>query len=111
MSMMQVNGSSVALNPQGFLSDFHGWNEEIAIAEEQGLELTECHWKVIGFLREYYEKFETPPSPKQIVTACGERITKSVKCRTKDLHELFHTGGCKLACKLAGLPRQYCNAC
>lgn len=113
MTTMQVNGASVELNRQGYLSDFHSWSRELAmvLAEEQGLKLTNCHWEVIEFLRGFYEDFETPPSPKQIIAACGKKITGSINCRTKDLKQIFPKGGCKQACKLAGLPRHYCNAC
>ena len=113
MTTMQVKGAAVELNNQGFLSDFHNWNKDIAmaIAEEEGLELTDCHWEVIQFMRDYFEQNETPPSPKLIVAACGEKITGMIRCRNKDLHALFPTGGCKIACRLAGLPRHYCHAC
>lgn len=83
----------------------------MAMAEEQELKLTDCHWEVINFLREYYEDFETPPSPKQILAVCGEKITGSITCRQKHLKEIFPDGGCKQACTLAGLPRHYCNSC
>lgn len=113
MTTMQVNGVDVEFNKHGFMSDFHSWSKEVAMAmaEEQGLELTDCHWEVINFLREYYEDFETPPSPKQILAVCGERITGSITCKQKHLKEIFPDGGCKQACALAGLPRHYCNSC
>ena len=113
MTTMQVNGVDVEFNKHGFMSDFHSWSKEVALAmaEEQGLELTDCHWEVIQFLRSYYEDYETPPSPKQILSACGKRITGSDKCRQKDLKAIFPDGGCKQACTLAGLPRHYCHSC
>lgn len=112
MTTMQVNGVAVEFNPQGFLSDFHSWNPDIAkaLADEQGLELTDCHWEVIDFMRGFYAEYDTPPSPKRIIAACGEKITGSKKCRQKDLQAIFPNGGCKQACQLAGLPRHYCNA-
>ena len=112
MTTLQINGVDVEFNQQGFLSDFHTWSEEVAqaMADEQGLELTDCHWEVIKFMRGFFEDFETPPSPKQIIADCGQAITGSVKCRQKDLKALFPNGGCKQACQLAGLPRHYCHA-
>ena len=76
MTTMQINGAAVEMNSQGFLSDYHNWNRDIAraIAEEEGLELTDCHWEVINFMRDYYGQYETPPSPKLIVAACGEKM-------------------------------------
>ena len=112
MATMQINGVSVELNRHGFLSDFHSWSRDFAkaLAEEQGLELTDCHWEVIEFMRNFYGEFETPPSPKLIIAACGEKITGSRKCRQKDLKAIFPGGGCKQACQLAGLPRHYCHS-
>lgn len=112
MTTMQVNGADIDFNPDGFLSDFHSWSRDVAMAmaEEQGLELTDCHWDVINFMRDFFGDFETPPSPKQIIAACGEKITGSAKCRQKDLKAIFPNGGCKQACQLAGLPRHYCHS-
>ena len=113
MTTMQVNGNTVEFNKRGFMSDFHSWSREVAqaIADEQGLELTDCHWEVIEFMREFYSEFDMPPSPKRIIEACGKKITGSIKCRSKDLKSLFPGTGCKQACVLAGLPREYCHSC
>ena len=113
MTTMQINGSTVEFNKHGFMSDFDSWSKDVAmaIADEQGVELTDCHWEVINFMREFYSEFETPPSPKRIIEACGKKITGSIKCMNKDLKSLFPGNGCKSACMIAGLPRHYCNAC
>jgi tRNA 2-thiouridine synthesizing protein E len=112
-SAMQVAGRELELNNEGFLADFHAWNQEVAeaIAKEQGLELTECHWTVINFLRGYYDELEHPPSPRLIIKGIGEKLTLNAPCTRKTLDALFPQGGCKQACQIAGLPDYYCHAC
>lgn len=109
----QVSKADVQFNEHGFLTDFQEWNRNVAeeMAAEEGLPLTECHWIAIDFLREYYNSYEVPPSPRVVLHTIGERIGKHGACSRKDLEKLFPNGGCKQACRLAGLPRHYCHAC
>lgn len=105
--------SSVEFNQEGYLANFSGWNDELAkaLAEEEGIELSDCHWHVIKFLRHYYETFEVAPSPREVVNAVGQHIIEDVKCTTKKLDQLFGEKGCKSACRIAGLPVHFCRAC
>ena len=54
MLSVQAEGRHVALNSKGFLADFAEWTDEVgkALAAEEGLELTDCHWTAIHFLRD-----------------------------------------------------------
>ena len=89
------------------------WNNELAqaLAAEEGLELTDSHWSVINFLRKYYAFHEVPPSSKVIVREIGHKVSRHTPCTRKDLESLFPKGGCKQACRIAGLPVYYCHAC
>ncbi|MBK1717642.1 TusE/DsrC/DsvC family sulfur relay protein [Thiocystis violacea] len=113
MPTAQVAGRSLEFNKQGHLMSFGEWDTEIAsaLAEEEGLDLSECHWKVIHFLRQYYDTHEMPPSPKVIIKAIGNDVSAHVPCTRKHLESLFPNGGCKQACRVAGLPRHYCHSC
>jgi len=113
MSAMQIAGRELAVNHKGYLVDFDAWDKEVAeaIAKEEGLTLSECHWAVINFLRDYYGEFEHPPSPRLVIKGIGERLTMNAPCTRKTLEALFPTGGCKPACRIAGLPDYYCHAC
>ena len=112
MHAIQVQGRSVALDPKGFMVDFDAWDESVAeaIAAEDELELKDGHWKAIRFIREYYQKFEIPPSPRVMIKEVGDQLSE-YRCTYGTLKELFPKGGCKQACKLAGLPDYYCHAC
>ncbi len=52
-----IAGRDIYFDWEGFFWDPNDWNEEAAqiLARESGLEeLTEAHWKVLRFFREYY---------------------------------------------------------
>ena len=113
MTRMQIAGRQLERSPQGMLLDFEVWSKEVAeaIAEEEGLALSDCHWKVIDFLRHFYAMHEIPSSPKVIVKAIGAELSGHGPCTRKHLESLFPNGGCKQACRIAGLPRYYCHSC
>lgn len=113
MSAMQIAGRQLEINKQGHLAYFEDWEPSVAtaLAEAEGLSLTECHWAVIHFLREYYATHEMPPSPRLVIKTVGAHVSPHVPCSRKHLEGLFPNGGCKQACRLAGLPRYYCHSC
>jgi TusE/DsrC/DsvC family sulfur relay protein len=113
MTMMQIAGREVQFNKKGHLASFQDWDNELAeiLAADDGLDLTDCHWTVINFMREYYAFHEMPPSPKVIVREIGHHVSHHTPCTRKNLEALFPAGGCKQACRIAGLPEYYCHSC
>ena len=114
MNPTLVGDNGLELNSKGFLLNYNDWTKEVAeaIAAENGLELTECHWVAISFLRDYYQTYEIPPSPRVLINTIGhELVAQGAPCTRKTLDVLFPDGGCKQACRIAGLPDYYCNAC
>lgn len=109
----QIEGREPAFNKQGYLACFGDWSEDIALmlAQEEGLVLSACHWKVIHFLRDYYAVNEMPPSPRVILKSIGDELSAHVPCTRQHLERIFPHGGCKQACRVAGLPRHYCQSC
>ncbi len=102
----------IELSDDGFLVNFNDWEPEVAqmLAEEDDLELVECHWAALNFIRQYYREFQVPPSPKIIVQEVGSQLGPE-RCSFKTLARLFPLGGGRHACRLAGLPIAYCHAC
>jgi tRNA 2-thiouridine synthesizing protein E len=113
MSATLIAGRELETDHRGYLVNFEDWDKAVAesVAAEEGLSLTDCHWAVINFLRDYYGEFEHPPSPRLIVRGIGEQLTLNAPCTRKTLDALFPDGGCKQACRIAGLPDYYCHAC
>jgi len=113
MTAMQIAGREVHFNNKGHLAYFSDWDNELAegMAAAEGLRLTDCHWSVIHFLREYYAFHEIPPSPKVIIRSIGHDLSRHTACTRKNIEALFPDGGAKQACRIAGLPDYYCHSC
>lgn len=100
MPVMNVNGMEVEVDEDGFIQEPDKWNEQLAkaIAETEDVEnLTEDHWKVIKYLREYYQEFGIAPMIRKLCKETGFKL--------KYIYELFPSGPAKGACKIAGLPK------
>jgi len=108
---MATQDNSLELNSEGYLINFNTWNKEfaIAMAKEHDLVLTECHWRIIHFLRDYHAEFGVSPEPREIIKKLGHEIIGEIPCTRKHLESMFADGGCKLACKIAGLPDCHCR--
>ena len=96
-----VKGKKIELNEEGFMANPEEWDEEIALViakEEEGLnDLTEDHWAVIRYIRDYYLEKSLAPMVRKICKTTGFPL--------KHIFELFPSGPAKGACKLAGLPK------
>jgi tRNA 2-thiouridine synthesizing protein E len=97
---MVTKDGSVPLDEDGFLAEMSGWTREVGtrLAESNDLgPLTEEHWKIIDYVRQYYLAHGKGPLVMQIGKATG--MTSRRIC------ELFPCGVAKGAYRLAGLPR------
>jgi TusE/DsrC/DsvC family sulfur relay protein len=101
------------LNEKGYLAHFADWDRDtaLALAAADGLTLSNAHWQVIEFMRQYYVANEIPPNPRLVVKAVGDAISPHVPWSRKQLDALFPGGGCRQACRIAGLPDYYCSGC
>src|SRR5690606_34847533 len=91
-------------NNEGFLEDAATWTNEVAqeIAQENGIELTEKHWEIIYFLRDFYKQHEiSPPSNRLFVKAVREALGDE-KGDSIYLMTLFPGTPAKTACRIAG---------
>lgn len=63
MASIQLNGREIRLNDKGYLANFEDWDQSVAeaLASQDQMNLTRCHWIAINFLRDFYRKFEVPP--------------------------------------------------
>lgn len=106
MPDFEFNGKTYEVDEEGYLTNLDDWNKKIAdyIAREEGLEMTDAHWEVITFLRNYYEEFKIAPMIRVLTKAIGKKLGKE-KGNTKYLYELYPEGPAKQACKIAGLPK------
>ena len=102
----EVEGTTLAVDFEGYLVDPAQWNEQVAeaLARQENIVLSEAHWAVIRFMREYYEQRQIAPDARHVMRHLAE-----VKCPGKaernDLFVLFPYGYVKQACKIAGMRR------
>jgi len=84
----------------GFLKTVSEWNRSMAkaLAEKNDIgPLNDEHWKVIEFVKQYYETYATGPPVVKIGKATG--MSRDEICG------LFPCGVVRGAYRLAGLPR------
>ena len=103
---IEVNGVTYETDEEGYLVNLADWNEDIAktIAKTENVELTQSHWEVVNFLREYYNDYQIAPAVRVLTKAIGKKLGPE-KGNSKYLYELFPYGPAKQACKIAGLPK------
>ena len=103
---IEVNGKSFETDEEGYLTNRTEWNEDLAkaMAKADNCDLTDNHWEVINFLREYYEEYQIAPAVRVLTKAIGKKLGPD-KGNSKYLYELFPYGPAKQACKYAGLPK------
>ncbi len=106
MPNMEIAGKQVEVDEDGYMVDLEAWNKDIALtmAKADGLDLTDSHWEIINFLRDYYQKYQIAPMIKILVKEIGKTMGAD-KGNTKYLYELFPDGPAKQACRYAGLPK------
>jgi len=101
-----VNGKTIEHDEEGYITDINEWSEELAeeIARSENIEMTDEHWEVINFLREYYNEYQIAPAIRVLTKALAKKLGPD-KGNNKYLYELFPYGPAKQACKIAGLPK------
>ena len=106
MSSIEANGKTYETDEEGYLADLNTWDKDVAVvmAQIDDCELTESHWEVINFLREYYEEYQIAPAVRVLTKAVGKKLGKD-KGNSKYLYGLFPYGPGKQACRYAGLPK------
>ena len=101
MPVITLKGKSYEVDEDGFLQELDKWSADFAsaYAKEEGIEgtLSDEHWKVINYLRDYYAKFGIAPMIR--------KLCKETEFDLKKIYELFPSGPAKGACKLAGLSK------
>jgi tRNA 2-thiouridine synthesizing protein E len=91
---------------EGFLVDSQAWSEAIAklLAEQEGIALSDAHWEILYFAREFYREYEFLPNSRQFSKAIAKTLGTE-KGSSRYLHGLFPSSPLKYAFKLAGLPK------
>jgi len=100
MPVFEHDGVRVDIDENGFMTAPEVWSETVAAAFAQAdgiAELTEGHWKVINYLRDYHKQFDVAPMVRKLCKETGFTLAQ--------IYEMFPAGPAKGACKVAGLPK------
>lgn len=92
----------------GYLIDPDDWCIEIAeaMAAEEGLRLTDEHWAIFRFIRDYYEHHGMQPEARFVSAFLASRKGISEADAGRRFFQLFPYGYVKQACKIAGMRQQ-----
>lgn len=103
---LEMNDTLLATDAEGYLLNLADWSPEVAgrLADEEKIMLSDAHWEVINFLRDYYAEYQIAPAVRVMTKAIGKQFGEQ-KGNSKYLFELFPYGPAKQACKIAGLPK------
>ena len=105
---MAINfkGEDIATDEQGYLKDYTQWQEGLAIviAGKDNFELSQAHWEVINFVRQFYLTYNTSPAIRALTKAMKAEFGEE-KSSSRYLFRLFPDGPAKQATKYAGLPK------
>ena len=103
----EINGKTIETDEDGYLKDVTEWSKEAAafLAESEDLEMTDKHWEIVDFLRDYYAQYQIAPMVKILTKELAKQHGIEKKAASKLLYDLFPSGPAKQACKVAGLPK------
>ena len=104
---LEVNGKSLETDPEGYLVWPGDWNKAVAeqLAQQEGVELTERHWQIINFMRQYYSEHQSPADVRDVTKYLVAELDYDKKEAKKCLFDLFPYGYVKQACKIAGMKK------
>lgn len=93
-----------AIDSEGYLVEPQDWNEEVAeaFARQENIRLTEDHWDVVRFMRNYYDEHQIIPDARYVIKHLSSRLGPASRNK---LFEMFPYGYVKQACKIAGMKR------
>jgi len=96
---VMLGGKEIEVDEDGFIQQPDLWDETVArdLATQDGIaEMTDDHWAVVNYIRNYWLKFEIAPLIRRLCKETGLDIDT--------IYDLFPNGPADGACKIAGLP-------
>ena len=96
----------VETDAEGYLINPNDWNESVAeqLASGEGVRLTDEHWRVLKFMRDYYDAHQVAADARFTIKFLAEEMGYGKKARNY-LFQLFPYGYVQQACKIAGMKR------
>ncbi len=105
--LLDVAGYQVLIDNEGYIQDMNEWSEAFAraLAKEEGLDLTDEHWEVIYYIRDYYEEHQVQAQVRTMIRHFT-KVWGPERGNNRYLHDIFPKGGPqKQGNRLAGIRR------
>jgi tRNA 2-thiouridine synthesizing protein E len=111
---LEVDDKTIETDAEGYLINRDDWTETVAEemamqqAEKDNVKLTETHWGLVRYFRDYYQENKVHPTMHKLVLTLGKQHGEHFhdeKAYEKFLYDLFPRGPVQELCKLAGLPK------
>lgn len=104
--MLVMGNKVIETDTHGYLKNMSDWTPELAelIAAGEQISLSDAHWEVIRFVRDFYAEYKTSPAIRALVKAMALKLGED-KGNSRYLYRLFPEGPAKQATKIAGLPK------
>lgn len=101
----EVNGATLEADEEGYLLE-PNYADEVctAIAQAEGIALTDEHWAVINYLRDQYREHGHTPNYRNMLKDLAELMPHH---DSKTLYDLFPGGPAKQGVRVAGLPKPF----
>jgi len=90
MPVFEYETLKINVDEDGFMENPEEWNEDIAKAlasTEDVTDITEEHWKIINYLRDYFKQYGIAPMIRKLCKETGFPL--------KRIYELFPSGPAK----------------
>jgi tRNA 2-thiouridine synthesizing protein E len=101
MPVTTLDGHTVHVDEEGFLTEYDEWDEDLAkvLAGQIGIDLTEAHWQVIRFLRDDFKGKGETATTRRVQSVGGVSV--------KEQFALFPKKPGKKMAYIAGLPKPH----
>jgi dissimilatory sulfite reductase related protein len=103
-----IQGRPVQVDDEGYLVDPAAWTREVAeeFARQEGIELADDHWAVIGFMRSYLDEHQVAADARFVIRFLAEQLDNGAGADARALlFRLFPYGYVRQACRIAGMRR------
>jgi len=105
--VIMVGSTPVLTDSEGYIQDLDKWSEGFvyALANEEGLALTDEHWQVIRFIRDYFHEHGVQAQVRHMIKHFAD-VWGTERGNNHYLHAIFPKGGPqKQGNRLAGIRR------
>ena len=104
---LMVNGKEIQTCSEGYIVNLDEWSEDFvkALAAKEKLELTDEHWEIIRYIRDFHERNNIQPNVRAMIKHFREQWGPE-RGTNRYLHDIFPGGGPqKQGNRLAGIRR------